>query len=132
MNPMDFDALLTINQGFNTLNNLSESNAVQSMSQQALQSIQTMQTPMPQGHLPQHVVLPIFQNQQNQQQAASSTSSAAEQFFAVVNGAQKGPFTLEQIKGLAIADVIDENTQVWMPGLPSWVDLKTCLANLKK
>lgn len=128
MDPRQFDSLILNNQGFNTLNNVVQSNAVQDMSQQTLQSIQSMQTPVAQGHLPQHAVLPMFQKQETPQQSISSTSS---QFFAVVNGAQKGPFTLEQLKGLAIADVINEDSLVWMQGMPEWVALKICLANLK-
>lgn len=126
MDPRQFDSLILQNQGFNTLNNVMQSNAAQDMSQQTLQSIQTMQTPVPQGHMPQHAVLPMFQNQSTQQQ-----STTLHQFFAVVNGAQKGPFTLEQLKGLAIADVINEGTMVWMQGMPEWVSLRVCLANLK-
>lgn len=118
---MDFDALVYSSQGFNTMDNLVNSGATQKMSQQSLQNIQTMQTPMPQGHIPQHVVLPIFEKKQEQQL----------QFFVALNGVQKGPFSLEQLKGLAIADVIDENTQVWQSGTPAWTDLKTCLTHLK-
>lgn len=129
MNPLDFDALILNNQGFNTLDSHASSNSVQSMTQTALQSIQTMQTPMPQGHLPQHVVLPAFQKQEHPCPAAGMPKND-HQFFAVVNGVQKGPFTLEQLKGLAIADVIDQETMVWMPGMPEWVNLKTCLSNL--
>lgn len=128
MNPLDFDALIINNQGFNTMDNLAQSNAAQNMAQQTLQNIQKMQTPIPNGHLPQHIVLPTLQKQE-----VNNASKPNElQFFAVVNGTQKGPFTLEQIKGLAIADVIDINTMVWMPGMPEWVDLKTCLSNLKQ
>ena len=128
MDAMDFDALILNNQGFNTLDNLAHSNAMQDMAQQTLQNIQTMQTPMPQGHVPQHVVLPVFQRQE----AAQKAETNELQFFVIVNGSQKGPFTLEQVKGLAIADVINVDTQVWMPGMPAWTDLKTCLGNLKK
>lgn len=125
MNPNEFDALVYNNQGFNTMDNLVNSAATTQMSQQTLQSIQTMQTPMPQGHIPQHVVLPVFNNQ-------PKTNPVQQlQFFVVLNGTQKGPFTLEQLKGLVIAEVIDENTQVWQSGTPSWTDLKTCLTNLK-
>ena len=56
MDAMDFDALLLNNQGFNTMDNLVHSNELQDMSRQTLQNIQAMQTPMPQGHIPQHVV----------------------------------------------------------------------------
>jgi hypothetical protein len=130
MNGMDFDALILNNQGFNTLDGLANSNNVQNMTQTTLQSIQTMQTPMPQGHLPQHVVLPAFQKQAPAAPVAGMPQNN-HQFFTVVNGVQKGPFTLEQLKGLAIADVINQSSMVWMPGMPEWVDLQTCLANLK-
>jgi hypothetical protein len=130
MNPLDFDALILNNQGFNTLDTLAQSNNVQSMTQTTLQSIQAMQTPVPQGHIPQHVVLPIFQKQEAATPAAGMSQNQP-QFFAIVNGSQKGPFTLEQLKGLAIADVINSESLVWMQGLPEWVDLKTCLSNLK-
>ncbi len=122
---MDFDALVYKNQGFNTLDNFANSAATQQMSQQTLQNIQTMQTPMPQGHVPQHVVLPVFQKK------AELQNSATPQFFVALNGQQKGPLTLEQLKGLAIVDIINEETQVWQAGTPAWTDLKTCLSNLK-
>ena len=125
MDAMDFDALIINSQGFNTLDNLANSAATQQMSQQTLQSILTMQTPIPQGHLPQSVVLPVFQKQAEQAKAATP------QFFVVVNGQQKGPISLEQLKGLAICDVINEASPVWMQGTPNWTDLKTCLSQLK-
>lgn len=125
MDAMDFDALIINSQGFNTLDNLANSAAIQQMSQQTLQSIQTMQTPIPQGHLPQSVVLPVFQKQ------AEQAKVATPQFFVVVNGQQKGPISLEQLKGLAICDVINEASPVWMQGTPNWTDLKTCLSQLK-
>lgn len=122
---MDFDALVYKNQGFNTMDNLANSAVTQQMSQQTLQSVQTMQTPTQQGYVPQHVVLPVFQKQTEQQKAASP------QFFVAINGQQKGPLTLEQLKGLALCDIIDENSSVWMQGMPNWTDLKTCLSQLK-
>ncbi|MCQ2285992.1 MAG: DUF4339 domain-containing protein [Bacteroidales bacterium] len=128
MDAMDFDALILNNQGFNTLDNLAQSNVVQDMAKQTLQNIQTMQTPMPAGHVPQHVVLPVFQKQQ----LNNGEKQTEKQFFVIINGVQKGPFTLEQVKGLAIADVIDTDTQVWMPGMPNWTDLKTCLSQLNQ
>lgn len=130
---MDFDALMVQRQGFNTLDTLANSAVTQTMSQQTLQSVQTMQTPMPQGHIPQHVVLPIFQKQaeQQQQQQAAASAAPALQFFVIINGQQRGPVSLEQLKGLAICEVIDENSQVWLQGTPNWTDLKTCLSQLK-
>lgn len=130
MNPLDFDALILNNQGFNTLDSQANSNNVQNMTQTTLQSIQAMQTAVPQGHLPQHVVLPTFQKQEAPTPVAGMAQNQ-HQFFAIVNGSQKGPFTLEQLKGLAIADVINSESLVWMPGMSGWVDMKTCLSNLK-
>ena len=134
LNPMDFDALQYTKQNFNTLENQAFSKAVQNMTQQSLDSIRTMQTPVPQGHLPQHAVLPAFQNHEPSKPVAGMNQVHQQdqyQFFAIVNDAQKGPFTLEQLKGLAIADVITPESLVWMPGMSEWVDLKTCLSNLK-
>ena len=130
MDPRQFDALILNYQGFNTLDSLVNSGNVQNMTQSTLQNIQTMQTPMPQGHLPQHVVLPTLQNQAPAAPVAGMTQQG-HQFYAIVNGAQKGPFSMEQLKGLAIADVINEDSMVWMQGMPEWVSLKICLANLK-
>ena len=126
MEAMDFDALVFNNQDFNTLDNLSRSDANQRMSRQVLQNIQTMQTPLPKGHIPQHVVLPVFNNEPN----VPTGAQKGYQFFVIINEQQKGPFTLEQLKGLAIADVINVDTKVWMPGLSDWLDLKTCLGSL--
>ena len=131
MDPRAFDSLILNQQGFNTLDSVAQSDSINAMAQQTLQNIQTMQTPMPQGHIPQHVVLPIFQKQENARQTPPPVPSQ-EQFFVIINDQQKGPLSLEQVKGLAIADVIDETSQVWMPGMPEWTDLKTCLGQLKK
>jgi hypothetical protein len=61
---------------------------------------------------------------------AQERKAADAQFYVLLNGAQKGPLTLEQLKGLAVVDVINEATQVWRMGTPEWTDLKTCLASL--
>ena len=67
------------------------------------------------------------QTLQNIQQHKSATPL----FFVALNGQQKGPLTLEQLKGLAVCDIIDENSPVWMQGMADWTDLKTCLSQLK-
>lgn len=129
MDPMAFDALILNKQGFNTLDSVAQSDSINAMTRQSLQNIQTMQTPMPQGHIPQHVVLPVFQKQEQSRQTPPPVEP--QQFFVIINDVQKGPFSLEQVKGLAIADVIDESSPVWTPGMPAWTDLKTCLGQLK-
>lgn len=127
MDPRQFDSLILTNQGFNTLNNVANSNVVQGMAQQTLQSIQTMQTPTPTA--PSFTPMGLCGVTSNPQSAPNNVCQ--HQFYAVVNGGQKGPFTLEQLKGLAIAEVINEDTLVWMQGMPEWVSLKICLSNLR-
>ncbi|MBR1878652.1 MAG: DUF4339 domain-containing protein [Paludibacteraceae bacterium] len=131
MNPQDFDALVSAGTGFFTQNQMVNSGAVTQMSQQAIQNVQAMQTPPPFGNVPQAVSSPVFDRIDQERRAAAGEAATEQlQFFVLINGAQKGPISLEQLKGLAIVDVIDENTQVWRQGTPEWTDLKNCLANL--
>lgn len=127
MDPRQFDSLIINNQGFNTLNNIVSSNTSQGLAQQTLQSIQTMQTPAP----PEPKFAPAGLCGVNPTQPITQNNIPPHQFYAVVNGSQKGPFSLEQLKGLAIADVLNTESMVWLVGSPEWTDLKTCLANLK-
>ena len=124
MNPQEFDALVSAGSGFYTQNQMVQSGVNSQMTQQALQNIQAMQMPVAVGNVPQAASSPVFDRLEQERKAAEA------QFFVLLNGAQKGPLTLEQLKGLAIADVIDENSQVWKQGTPEWTDLKTCLANV--
>lgn len=130
MKANEFDALMA--QGFYTAEKSVASGANQQMTQQAVQNVQAFQAmPTAKGYVPDHTVLPIFERQaQMEQEAAARKQQEQAQFFVLLNGAQKGPLTLEQLKGLAIADVIDESTQVWRTNTPEWTDLKTCLATL--
>ena len=124
MNPQDFDALLSTQSGFYSQTQMVNSDANHRLTQQALQNVQAMQTAVPLGNVPGVPVSPAFE------QMAQERKALEAQFHVLLNGAQKGPLTLEQLKGLAIADVIDENTQVWRVGTKDWTDLKTCLNNL--
>ena len=107
MNANEFDALM--GQGFNTMEKSVASGANNMMAQQSIQNVQAFQAmPTAKGYVPDHAVLPIFK----------------KHFYVLINNVQKGPLTYEQLKGLAIADVIDENTQVWQEGTPDWKPLK--------
>ncbi|MBE6240281.1 MAG: DUF4339 domain-containing protein [Bacteroidales bacterium] len=130
MDPRQFDSLILQNQGFNTLNNVVHSNVVQNMAEQTLQSVHAMQG-MQITQPKESAYNPAGLYGVNPQHQPLQPNTSQHQFLAVVNGAQKGPFTLEQLKGLAIADVISEDTLVWMQGMPEWVSLRVCLANLK-
>ena len=125
MNPQEFDALVSAGTGFYTQNQMVSSGINNQMTQQALQNVQTMQTPVALGTVPAAPTMPTFNRLAQEQEAAKA------QFHVLLNGEQKGPLTLEQLKGLAIADVINENTQVWRIGTPEWTDLKTCLASIQ-
>lgn len=124
MNPQDFDALLSAGTGFYTQNQMVNSGINNQMTQQALQNVKAMQTPIVVGNMPAAPTSPLFDRLDQELKAAKA------QFYVLVNNEQKGPLSLEQLKGLAIVDVIDENTQVWRQGTPQWESLKTCLANL--
>ena len=123
MNPQDFDALLSSSTGFYTQNQMVASGVNNQMVQQALQNVQHMQTQVPLGNVPAQPINPNFEQISQQ---------ASNQFYVLLNNEQKGPFTLEQLKGLAIADIISPESMVWYQGMPQWTDLKTCLATLGK
>lgn len=116
LNPMDFDALQYTKQGFNTLDNLASSQNVQNMTQQSLDAIRTMQTPVAPGFIPEHVVLPIFQQQEQQ-----------VQFFVVVNNERRGPFSRTEIDGMLATGQIDYTTLAWVSGMDNWSSLQACL-----
>jgi len=122
MDPKEFDALVNAGTGFYTQNQMVSSGINNQMAQQALQNVQAMQTQVPMGNVPGLPNSPDFNKM---------TQQLTPMFFALINNEQKGPFSLEQLKGLAIADVINEATQIWQQGTPAWQDMKTCLANLK-
>ncbi len=130
MNANDFDALM--GQGFNTLDKVAASNAGSQMTQQAIDNIRSFQSmPTATGYIPDHTVLPVFERQAALEQEAAARKAREEaQFFVLLNGEQKGPLSLEQLKGLAIADVINEESQVWRQGTPEWTDLKSCLESI--
>ena len=121
MNPQEFDALLSAGTGFDSQNQMVNSGINNQITQQTLQNVQALQTNVPLGSVPAPPINPAM---------AEIAQNAENQFFVLLNNEQKGPFTLEQIKGLAIADIITPESLVWRQGTPSWVDLKTCLASL--
>jgi hypothetical protein len=124
MSPQEFDALVSSGTGFYTQNQMVSSGINNQLTQQALQNVQAMQVPVATGNAPQAAVSPVFERM------AQERKELEAQFFVLLNGEQKGPLTLEQLKGLALVDVINESTQVWRQGTPAWTDLKTCLANI--
>lgn len=135
MNNLDFDALILKTQGYNTMDNHVNSGISQTMTQQSLQNIQTMQTPTVHGYMPQSPVLPIFQKKAEEEAKMQQAQQAAQQqiqIYVLLNNEQKGPFSLEQIKGFYNAGMINESTFAWIPGMQNWADLQTCLSFLNR
>lgn len=125
MDPKVFDALVSTSTGYYTQNQMVNSGINNQMTAQALQNVQAMQTQVPMGNVPAQAVSPAFE------QIAQDRKAAEAQFFVLINGEQKGPLTLEQLKGLAIADVINEDSQIWQVGTPEWATLKAALAHIQ-
>lgn len=50
---------------------------------------------------------------------------AAVQFFAVVNGQQAGPYTMEQLSQLLTAGTINPQSHVWKKGMAAWAVANT-------
>ena len=125
MNPQDFDALVSAGTGFYTQNQMVGSGVSPQISKQTLNSVQTMQTQVPLGNVPAPPSSPVFER------LAQERETLEAQFYVLINGEQKGPLTLEQLKGLAIADVITPESMVWRLGTPEWADLKTSLASIQ-
>jgi hypothetical protein len=51
----------------------------------------------------------------------------AEVFFLYLNGAQKGPYTVDQVNHLHRCGLVDDETPFWREGLPKWQPLRILL-----
>jgi len=59
------------------------------------------------------------QNKQNYQQPVMPPPPMV-QFFAVVNGAQQGPFGVEQLQQMIGQNIVTTQTMVWKQGMANW------------
>jgi membrane protease subunit (stomatin/prohibitin family) len=65
-------------------------------------------------------------NQQQQPAAAAPPPVPAQaQFFAVLNGQQSGPFSIDQLKAQISAGTITRETMVWKEGMSGWAAADT-------
>lgn len=99
---------------FNTMDNLSSSDTWKELADQAKESIRTMQTPVPQTEVPSHVVLPIFQKQEDRQ------------YVLAFGNEQKGPYSASQINELLKAGTISSEFYVWTQGWQEWKKILEC------
>ncbi len=99
---------------FNTLDRFIASDQWKAMSEQALSSIRSMQTEVPQFGIQPHVVLPVFQQQE------------VCRYVLAAGTEQRGPFTLEQVRQLLKSEAISPDFYIWTQGWPEWKSIKDC------
>lgn len=99
---------------FNTLDNNLQSDPWKELTRQAQESIKSMQGPVPQVGLPDHVVLPIIEKKES------------VQYVLALNNEQKGPFTASQLREYLKSGLITDEAYVWTTGWPQWRMIKEC------
>ena len=99
---------------FNTLDNLVASDHWHEMVNQASKSIKAMQTDVATPTISPHVVLPVFQRQEE------------TQYVLAAQGEQRGPFSLTQIKQMFKTGVVNGDYYIWTNGWPEWKCIKDC------
>lgn len=125
MNVKDLDALY----GFMTLKDLVKTGFQQDLARQLQQSMSTVQTQTQKGYMPVNVVLPTI-SKKEEQQAIAAQSEQSHSIYVSLNGDRKGPMTIENLKGLVIADLVNDDTLVWMAGLENWMKLGQLLSQI--
>jgi membrane protease subunit (stomatin/prohibitin family) len=64
-------------------------------------------------------------NMNTQNQNSMPPPPPIVQFHVVVNGAQAGPFTLQQLQVMAGSGQLDKTSLVWKAGMPGWLTAET-------
>jgi membrane protease subunit (stomatin/prohibitin family) len=67
-----------------------------------------------------NMVTNMMGNSMNQNQQQNNVPPPLTQFHVVVNGAQAGPFGLDQLKTMVISGQLTRTTQVWKAGMANW------------
>ena len=70
----------------------------------------------------------MFNNANNQNQNQNNgvvPPPPITQFHVVVNGAQAGPFNLEQLQIMASSGQLTRTSLVWKAGMPNWLAAET-------
>ncbi len=62
-----------------------------------------------------------FQNQQfNGTTGTNTPPPPIVQYFVAVNGAQTGPFSVQQLQAMAASGQFNKQSQVWKQGMAAW------------
>lgn len=99
---------------FNTLNSMNHNDPMKDLMQQAQSSIKSMQVDVPQVGIPNHVVLPVFQNKQE------------NEYVLAVNGQQTGPYSVTELNEMMRTGKISVESYVWRSGMSEWKMIKDC------
>ncbi len=115
---------------YKTLDEIAQSNLTQELAAQTLQNIQQMQVPTQTGFTPKTVVLPLMENIMNQQTEKEAELRQQQppqmpKYYLAVNGEQKGPFTVPQIKDFVARGIITTNDLCWAPGFSGWIAISS-------
>lgn len=64
-------------------------------------------------------------NNQNNQNQVNNVPPPILQYHVVVNGAQAGPFTMQQLQQMAAAGQLTRASMVWRAGMPNWASAES-------
>jgi membrane protease subunit (stomatin/prohibitin family) len=67
----------------------------------------------------------VFQPNTVQSNDSPPPLPTATPFYAAIDGKQAGPYTMEQLSQLITAGTINQQSQVWHKGMPSWAAANT-------
>lgn len=67
-----------------------------------------------------NMVTNMMNNSMNQNQQQNNVPPPLTQFHVVVNGAQAGPFGIDQLKAMVTSGQLTRTTQVWKAGMANW------------
>ena len=103
-------------QEFYTLEDFVNSGIIKKVTDDTMANIRSGMMEVSKGHMPQNVVLPIFQEQKEERQ-----------YMVGINGKQYGPFVRTQILELLVKGEISKETLIWREGMTCWIKLGECL-----
>jgi len=67
-----------------------------------------------------NMVTNMMNTSMNQNQQQNNTPPPLTQFHVAVNGAQTGPFGIDQLKAMVTSGQLTRTTQVWKAGMAAW------------
>lgn len=94
------------------MDDMLRNNPVDELTQQAGQAISGMQKSINMPGMPETYYKPKLKD------------SVQDSFLTVIEGEQKGPYTIAELKALASQGTITPDTLIWKSGMPDWIAIK--------